>query len=222
MNTRVAVVVAAIVALIAMAAPAQARTWDYAPWGWQEPAGPRITYQWSEPFGPVSLNDRWSVADCDGDAPFICFASTAGGDGKAELGLYPLNRQTRLQQDLAEGDKARAFRRLAYDHYRTFVDDRTGCRRGYTFHPFRPRPATVAGREGVRFGFVVRDADGRPVERSVTFATVTKSKLVIIGTEGLNRRACVPAEGPTFTVAALKRMGPYVARMAATGKLPAR
>ena len=220
MNVRVGVVVAGLVALVALAAPVHAAEWDYAGWGWQEPAGPQVDFRWSEPLAPVRLNDTWRVRDCDGNAPFLCFTSANGGSGKAELLLFDLAEQNRLRRDLAEGDRARAFRRLAYDHYRTFVDDRTGCRDGYTFHPFKPRPASVAGRDGVRFGFVVRDAGGAPVERSVTFATATKTKLVIIATEGLSRRACLPVEGPTFTVSALRRMGPYVAQLAATGRLP--
>ena len=220
MNVRVGVVVAALVAVVAMAAPGHAAAWDYAGWGWDAPAGPKVDFRWGERLSPVRLNDRWTVDDCDGNAPFLCFTSSNGGSGKAELLLFDLEQQERLRRDLAEGDRARAFRRLAYDHYRTFVDDRTGCRQGYTFHPFRPKPATVAGRDGVRFGFVVRDADGTAVERSVTFATATRTKLVIIATEGLNGRACLPAEGPTFTVSALRRMGPYIAQLAATGRLP--
>jgi hypothetical protein len=221
MKVRVGLAVAAVVALIAVAVPAQAAAWDYAAWGWQEPAGPEVDFQWGQEFGPVRLNDRWRVRHCGGEAPFICFASSAGGRGKAELLTYPLKSHARLQQDLAEGGKQYAFRRWAHDHYRTFRDDRTGCRKGYTFHPLRPRPATVAGREGVRFGFAVKDAAGSIVERSVTFGTVTKTKVVVVGTEGLNSRACLPKEGPTFSPSALKRMGPYVARMAATGRLPA-
>lgn len=221
MKTR-GVVVAVLIGLVAMAAPAQAGTWDYAAWGWDKPAGPRVAYQWGEPFGPVRLNDNWKVADCPGDAPFICFSSTSGASGSAELVTYPLKSHSQLQKDLAEGGRRYAFRRWAYDHYRTFRDDRTGCRQGYTFHPFRPKPATVAGREGVRFGFALKDAGGRVVERSVTFGTVTKTQVVVVGVEGLNKRSCLAILGDTFTPSALKRTGPYVARMAATGKLPAR
>jgi hypothetical protein len=222
MNARAGVIAAVLVGLVAMAAPAHAATWDHAAWGWTQPAGPKVSFQWGEPFGPVQLNDRWSVEDCDGDAPFICFSSTTGASGSAELLTYPLSSHRRLQRDLEEGGRQYALRRWAYSHYRTFRDDRTDCREGYTFHPFRPKPATVAGREGIRAGFAVKDAAGTVVERSVTFATVTKTKVVIVGVEGLNKRSCLPILGPTFTPSGLKRMGPYVARMAATGKLPAR
>jgi hypothetical protein len=222
MQVRVGVVVAAVIALIAMAAPAQAASWDYAAWGWQEPAGPAVDFQWGKPFAPVKVNDRWTLRDCDGDAPFVCFASTAGGEGKAELILFDLRQQERLQRDLTEHGRDKALRRWAYDHYRHFRADRTDCRKGYTFHPFRPRPATVAGRDGIRMGFAVKDAGGRVVERSVTFGTVTKTKLVVIGTEGLNRRSCIAILGETFTPSALRRMGPYVAQAAASGRLPSR
>lgn len=220
MKARVGVVMAALIAFGAIAAPARAATWDYAAWGWDAPAGPKVAYRWGEPFGRVKLNDQWTVRDCDGDAPLICFASTTGASGKAELSTYSLNRNRRIQQDIADGGKQYAFRRWAYENYRTFRDDRTGCRDGYTFHPLRPKPATVAGREGIRFGFVLKDAAGRIVERSVTFGTVTKTQVVVIGVEGLNQRSCLPILGDTFTPSALKRMGPYVARMAATGRLP--
>lgn len=222
MNARAGVVVAVLMGLVAMAAPAHAATWDYAAWGWQDPAGPEVDFQWGEPFGPVRLNDQWRVGDCDGDAPLICFASSTGRSGKAEMFTYPLRTNQKIQRDIADGGKQYAFRRWAYENYRTFRDDRTDCRPGYTFHPFRPKPATVAGREGIRFGFAVKDGDGRIVERSVTFGTVTKTQVVVVGVEGLNQRSCLAIMGDTFTPAALKRMGPYVARLAATGRLPAR
>jgi hypothetical protein len=215
-------VVAVVMGLVAMAGPAQAAEWSYAAWGWSEPAGPEVDFRWGEPFRRVRLNDRWTVRDCDGDAWFICFRSDAGGSGKAELLLFSLDSMPALQRDLAEGDRWRALRRRAYSHYRTFRDDRTDCREGYTFHPLRPRPATVAGRDGIRFGFVVRDASGRQVERTMTLATVTRDDFVVVGTEGLNRRSCLAIEGPTFTPRELKRMGPFVARLAATGRLPRR
>lgn len=222
MRTRAVVVAAIISTLVAIAGPAHAATWEYAAWGWDAPAGPSVEFQWGKPFGRARLNDAWTVRDCDGDAPFLCFSSSGGGSGSAELTTYPLSSHRRLQEDLAEGGRQYAFRRWAYDHYRTFRKDRTGCRPGYTFHPFRPKPATVAGREGVRFGFAVKNADGTVVERSVTFGTVTKTQVVVVGVEGLNGRSCLEILGPTFTPRALKRMGPYVARLAATGKLPAR
>lgn len=222
MHGRMSVIVAVLVGLIATAAPAAAGTWDYAAWGWDAPAGPKVAYRWGEPFERVALNDQWSVRDCDGDAPLICFASSTGASGKAELFTYTLKSNPRIQRDLAEGGRRYALRRWAYENYRIFRDDRTGCREGYTFHPFRPKPATVAGREGIRFGFAVKDATGRIVERSVTFGTVTRTQVVVIGVEGLNQRSCLAIMGETFTPSALKRMGPYVARMAATGKLPER
>jgi hypothetical protein len=49
---------------------------------------------------------------------------------------------------------------------------------------------------------------------------VTRTRVVVVGTEGLNRRACLAPLGPTFTPSQLQRTGPYVARLAATGKLP--
>ena len=221
MKTR-GVVVAVLLGLVAVAAPASASAepWDYAGWGWDSPAGPRVDYRWGEPLAWTRLNDQWRVRDCEGDAPLLCFKSDNGGTGKAELSLFPLTDEDRLRQEIDEHGRAEALRRHANRFYRSFRDDRTGCREGYTFHPFRPKSATVARREGIRYGFVVRSREGNVVERHALFATVTETQLVIVGAEGLNRRGCLEILGPTFTPSALRHIGPYVARLAATGRLP--
>ena len=207
--------------LLVAAGPATAATdWDHASWGWSRPAGPHVDFRWGEPFEPVELNDRWTVQPCGGDAPFVCFDARGPADGKAELVTFPIDREGRISRDREEGGRAYALRRHARRHHRTFDEDRSDCAEGYTFHPLRIRDATVAGRDGIRFGFVVRDGDGRVVERSNSFATLTRTQLVIVGAEGLNDRACLPIEGPTFTPNQLRGIGPNLARVVADGRLP--
>ena len=220
LHTRV-VVATAIVMTLALQTAASAATWSYAQWGWSEPAGEHLDFRWGGRLERTRLDARWSVADCDGDGWLLCFDSTKGGEGLAELVRYDLDDNQALQRDIAELGRREALRRHAYRFYRSFRDDREdGCPAEYSFHPFRPRATQVADRSGLRYGFIVKDADGQAVERATSFATVTKTRLLIVVASALTRRACLGIEGPTFRPAELKRMEPYLARLVADGRLP--
>jgi hypothetical protein len=200
---------------------ASAATWSFVPWGWTDPAGPHLDFRWGGNLDRTKLDARWSVADCDGDAWMLCFDSTKGGEGLAELNRYDLADYQAVRRDIEEFGRREALRRHAYRFYRSFRNDReTGCPTAYAFHPFRPRSTEVAGRVGIRYGFVVRDEEGVAVERTTSFATVTRTRLVIVVASALTGRACLGIEGPTFRPAELKRVEPYLARLAADGRLP--
>ncbi len=144
-----------------------------------------------------------------------------GAAGSVELLSYPISSNAELERDLAGGTKERALRRHARRYYRFFAGDRKqGCPGAYVFRPLRIKDATVAGRDGVRYGFIVEDGRGAMVERTTTFVTTTKSSLVLVVTTSVTPRACVAVEGDVLRPAQLRSFEPYLARLAANGKLP--
>lgn len=221
LTRRLLVVLLATFAVVGQSASAGAAAGDYAAWGWSRPAGPATDFRWGGDLPRTRLGDGWFVQDCEGDAPLLCFDSRRGGAGRAEMTIFDLVNEPKIVADRDRYGDAVALRRHARRYYRIFAADiEGGCPRGYSFHPLRPRDARVAGRDGVRYGFVVRSNTGARVERVVSFATVTRKRLVIVSAEGLTRRACVAIEGPTFKPRQLNTVEPYLARLAARGKLP--
>lgn len=215
---------AAALVLAAVAMPGTAGAaegYNYAAWGWSEPAGPHVDFVWGEEMPRTRLSSRWSVNDCEGDAWFLCIKSNGKLAGLAELSTFKLKDEPQISSDREEHGRMTALRRHARRHYRHFSEDRrNGCPADYEFRPMRVKDATVAGRNGVRYGFIVQDGDGRTVERVVSFATLTPRRLAIVVSDGLTDQACVSSEAQVFTPRQMKAFGPYLAQLAADGELP--
>ncbi len=197
-----------------------AETTTYAEWGWVDPRGPELDIRWRAKIPETVLSSRWSIDDCN-ESTSLCVLSDGTSRGSTSVGMYSLVGEPEVREDLETGTRQRALRRHARRYYGRVIEDRGEvCPAGYTVRPLTFDRVTVANRAGVRYGFTVHDETGARVERTVSFATLTKDFLVLIYTESLNEDACYANSWPTLRPRQLRAYEPYLANVVAQAKLP--
>ncbi|HEU5085531.1 MAG TPA: hypothetical protein VFU14_19485 [Acidimicrobiales bacterium] len=170
----------------------------------------------------VRLDDeRWSVAFCEGDGPFVCFTGADGSSGSVELSSWPAEELDVVADVLAAGGTdAEALDAFVADFLQTFEADRhEGCGPGVEVVREGAEAVPVAGRTGVRYGFrVVRG--GETVEHVLGHAVLADGSLHLLNASGLGDDACLEREGEfdisAFDAATVELVG----RLAAASVLP--
>lgn len=183
------------------------------------PAGAATrAFTWGTDFGPVTLTDGWSVDTCEPSLELACVTTGDEVAGLVRWGASPLADEPQLREDLRQHGRREALRRAVADFHRTFEADREDC--GYDYEAGTTRTARVAGTEGVRTSFVVRDAAGRIVERTVLHLTVARSQRLWVNASAVEAGGCLAREGGEFTVRGLAAAERAVDRLAAVGRAP--
>jgi hypothetical protein len=108
------------------------------------------------------------------------------------------------------------------DLYRSTAADRAqGCPPGYRFQSMPPEPASVAGGQGLRYGFMATFADGRPSERTIAWMVERGDVVTILSAAADEADGCLPPEGAGhFTVATLTAAAPALERLVAGSRVP--
>lgn len=178
------------------------------------------------PTAPVQAPDDFDVVDCEGDGPFLCVLENGELVGQVEHLSNPLSTFPDVTADLAAGASERAALIAEIDRFMTtFREDReAGCPPGYEFRPQPTVGATVAGLDGIRYGFTVLDDGGRLVESVLGYmvirATDSGPVLSVLAANELNEGACLGSEGYlVFTDGGLGRFAPILHGIAARSDL---
>jgi hypothetical protein len=123
--------------------------------------------------------------DCEGDAPLICVEGPDGEVGLIEVGRFP------SPSNAPEGDAEAELRALAADFVASISEDRAvGCGADYEVEPLEPRIAVVAGRNGLRFGFLGLSGDGSHSERNIQHAVFDGADVVVITAASYAESGC--------------------------------
>ncbi len=168
-----------------------------------------VSVDWSALALDVDLGDGFHARHCEGDAPLLCIEQAGVPVGVVEL------------LDLPAGDGQTLEQRVA-DLYRSTAADRAqGCPAGYRFQPAPPVPASIAGGQGLRYGFTGTFADGRPSERTIAWMVDRGDVVTVLSAAADEPDGCLPPEGAGhFTTATLTAAGPALERLVAGSRLP--
>lgn len=210
---------AALLVALSLAAVALAGS-DDADTGHGDDPPPVALVDWTERTVDID-DDRWTVAFCDGDAPFLCLTDRSGSAGVVELTSWPVDTLDATSEVLARGGThAEALRAFEAEFVSVFVEDRAeGCGAGYDVVPDEPTAVTVAGRQGLRYGFrgVV---GGVTVEHVVGHAVIAGDHLHLLGASGLAEDGCLGRESEFAMAAFDEATVALLGRIAAASRLP--
>lgn len=145
----------------------------------------------------VDLGGGWTAKHCEGDAPIICISRDGEPVGLVELATFPVDSfdLPGFQEAVADDDVEEALTILAADFVSVFEVDRTdACGTDYELEGTTPEPATVLGREGMRYGYTGTDG-GRLVERQANHGTIVGDEVVLVNASAYSPDGCVPPEG---------------------------
>lgn len=172
--------------------------------------GAAVSIDWSaRPTDPLALDGGFSVAGCEGDAPFLCISRNGEQAGLVEYLAFQASSGASLSS-------------LIEDDYRSFTEDREQtCPPEFEVKTEEPSEAEVGGSEGMRSGYSVVDGDGRTVERYVKYWALEGGMVHLLAAEAQEEGTCSPAEGPVFKDAALKSFEPSFAAIAEGSVFPA-
>lgn len=164
-----------------------------------------IGVDWNRDDVEVTLSDRWTVRGCEGDAPLLCVFDGDRLAGDVELGQFSAGSDLLDTVDLPT-----ALRAHADDFLQAMEDDRAiGCA-DFSFEAMAVTDTDVGGEPAVRTGFVLRDDQGRQVERVVVHVTVRGETMWTVNASAyVQDGGCLPAE-QDFEPATLEEFEPYL------------
>ena len=200
-----ALVVAALVAVgVAVAADDETDTDDRAGPPVTQPT-PMPTFDWASPT-LVDLGGGWSVADAEGDGPFVEVRLDGAVVGFLEYMRYAydgtLDEHVADFYDAIGGDRANAP-----------VD-------GYRFVPDPATHSTAADGPIVRYGFTGTMPDGSASERTYQWAGIRNGEVVLISAAANDPGGLFPPEGTEFTTAQLESVVDRLDRLVRASGLP--
>jgi hypothetical protein len=174
------------------------------------PAPESLIVDWEAPGLDVNLGAGFRARHCEGDAPFLCIERAGVPVGTVELLDFPA------------GDHQPLGERIAELYRSTTEDRRQGCPTGYRFEPVPPEAASVAGGDGLRYGFTGTFADGRPSERTIAWMVERGDVVTVLQAAADEPDGCLPPEGAGhFTAATLDAAASGLERLVAGSRLPA-
>lgn len=171
--------------------------------GTDERAGP--AFDWAG-RAPVDLGGGWSVADAEGDGPFV----EVRLDGEVVGFLEYLDVAVEGTLD---------------DHVAAFVDaigaDRANAPiAGYRFVPDRAVHLTAVDGPIVRYGFTGTLPDGSPSERTFNWAGIRGGRLVLVSAQANDPGGLFPPEGVALTTDQLESVVDRLDRLVRASGLP--
>lgn len=168
-----------------------------------------LIVEWEARGLDVDLGDGFRARHCEGDAPLLCIERAGVPVGVVELLDFPAGDHQPLEARIA-------------DLYRTTAEDRSrGCPPGYRFETVPPEPASVAGGDGLRYGFTGTFADGRPSERTIAWMVERGDVVTVISAAADEPDGCLPPEGAGhFTPGTLAAAASGLERLVVGSRLP--
>jgi hypothetical protein len=168
-----------------------------------------VSVDWNALALDVDLGDGFHARHCEGDAPLLCIEQAGVPVGLVELLDFPAGDGHTLEDRID-------------DLYRSTAADRAqGCPAGYHFEPVPPEPASVAGGQGLRYGFTGTFADGRPSERTIAWMVERGDVVTVLSAAADETDGCLPPEGAGhFTTATLAAAASALERLVAGSRLP--
>lgn len=161
---------------------------------------PKVTVDWSARTIEGDLGDRWDVAFCEGEAPFICVKRDGAQVGAIEL----------LDYDPA----GPSLEKWAKDHLAWLNKDRSeGCPAGYEIVGDKITHLKIAGRPAVRLSFTGTDSSGADVERGVLHSVVIDGRQYLISALGYDEDSCLGRTFSDFTVEELRAFEPTLSQV---------
>ena len=163
----------------------------------------------------ISLPSGWTIAACEGDAPFLCASTNEGViDGTIMLVEYPTDGQP-LTREHVQADAAELYRVTETDRQAT-------CGADFRLEPEAVTSLPVGGKPGFRFGYRLRDATEQVTEHVVLHLVADGSRTIVINTAFSDPNGC-PGEDPErieFPIEALTAIEPYLDEIASKSVLP--
>ena len=163
---------------------------------------------WSDPTRVVDLGDGWSVAACEGDAPFLCVFHDNTWWGGVEFLSWPVSDPSWFDPTADDLTNLRAF---AAEALRSICNDRRepgGC----SYELIGPRKFDFGGLSGVRYAITRPDGDGPPSWHSLRYIAIRGDDLVMIAANSY------PEEG--WTVETLIQAQPIIEVILKASPLP--
>lgn len=177
------------------------------------------TVDWSDPDKVARLEDGWSVAACEGDAPLLCVERDGAVVGAVEAVAFPVESLDWFDSSASSDDNLAA---LAEEFVQAIGADRaTGCGSDYVFDPFAPEPFVLANTPGIFFGFKGTMPDGRPSELNLQYATLVEDRIVSVVAAAYDEGGCPgPDEMGGFTTGDLAEFRPHLEAVLHESALP--
>lgn len=185
-----------------------------------EPSSPVVgSVDWSDPNAVADLGDGWTIAACDGGAPLLCVGHDGATVGTIEALRFPIASFDVYDPGADDLDN---LRRIAADFTGALAADRSaGCPPGYVVEPLGPVAVTVAGRQGLHYGYVGTNVDGSPSERNLQYATIDGDDLVLLAAIAYDAGGCPGRDDLSgFDSAALALAEPRIDAVLAGVPLP--
>ena len=169
------------------------------------------TIDWATRNATLVLPDGWEAPFCEGEAPVLCVHRDGEHVGVVEHAPFALSSMPAVQEAIASGTVLDGARALVDDYHASHGADReAGCPEGYQFAAEEPVEVEVAGQPGLRYGFVVIDAAGIPVERNTAYVTILGDQVHLITAVANEETSCVGAGELEFDVATLREFEPLL------------
>ncbi len=143
---------------------------------------------WDDRSTSVTLADGWTVAYCEGEAPFLCVSQDGEVVGLVELFIAdPLTYDV---YDPSRDDEAN-LRAMAAAFVAAFEEDRAaGCGADYLLEPLEPRTIALGEGTGLVYGFRGILGDGRPSELNLQYASLSHGRLILVVAAGYDEGGC--------------------------------
>lgn len=182
------------------------------------PAGDAVI-DWDDPAMTVTLADGWTVAHCEGEAPFLCVSKDGEVVGLVERFIADPN--TYEVYDPAADDETN-LRAIAAEFVQAFQTDRaSGCGSGYVLEAFEPAVVSIGGNPGLVYGFTGTLADGTPSEHNLQFATLSHGRLIFLVAAGYDEGGCLGKDDTiSFDSATLEALRPHLEALLEASPLP--
>lgn len=163
----------------------------------------------------ISLPSGWTIAACEGDAPFLCASTNEGViDGTIMLVEYPALGQPFTRENV-EADAAELYRVTETDRQAT-------CGADFHLEHEAVSSVPVGGKPGFRFGYQLRDATEKVTEHVVLHVVGDGTRTILINTAFSDPNGC-PGEDPErieFPIESLTAIEPYLDEIASKSVLP--
>lgn len=175
-------------------------------------AGPTIRW---EQVGEVALDDRWTLTDCEGDAPLLCVDDREGFAGAIEYLTYP------------QGDPPAAGDEIAWlsDALGQFMADlqadRTaGCGPDYVVSHTDPATTTLEGRPAIAYTFTGIDGEGAVHELGFAVSSIDGHVRQLIAGNAYDAEGCLAGDTDTWTVEQMESFSAHLLTLATGSQLP--
>lgn len=143
---------------------------------------------WFDSTKVASLGDGWTIAACEGEAPFLCVADDGTVVATLEMLRFPVASFTIVDP---VADLATNIGAIADDFVASIGADRAAtCGDGYVFEPLPVEPFSFGEQPAYRYGYRATLADGSPSEFNLQYATIVGDEIVLVTAIAYDEGGC--------------------------------